>query len=354
MQSPPPVAAQQPFPYGWRYVQRTRPDGTTETQEVALTLEDVLHPQEDDVIPERPLHELERGYLASVLRVRVTGPRHVHVCSDQLIDWGVPSVRDTSPDVTVFVGLAQEADLDEGTFHLGPSKGRCLLVVEIVSPHTRSNDVERKPELYHQVGVPLYVLIDQQREGGPRRLVGYTWGPQGYEELPLDEQGRLVLGQFGLALLVRTDRLVCLDARTGQELGDYAQVARELDELKQRDQEREREMERTILRAHDAEAKARDEAQARTDAEARARDEARARADAEAKARDEAKARTDAEARARDEARARADAETRARDEAQARTDAEARASGEAAARELAEKEVRELRERLRLLQNGG
>jgi hypothetical protein len=33
---------------------------------VPLTLEDVLHPQEDDVIPERSFHELIRRYLTDI------------------------------------------------------------------------------------------------------------------------------------------------------------------------------------------------------------------------------------------------------------------------------------------------
>ena len=44
---------------------------------------------------------------------------------------------------------------------------------EIVSPHTRDNDVVAKLAEYHRAGVPLYVIIDQETEGGPRRLLGY-------------------------------------------------------------------------------------------------------------------------------------------------------------------------------------
>src|SRR4051812_12404548 len=180
----------EPFRYGYRYVQRTLPDGSVEFDQVPLTLEDVLHPQEGDVIIERRIHEMDCRHLADVFNSRPLGPAFASVTADLLIDWGVEGMRDTSPDIGVFVGLREEPDLEEGTFHLADSGGRCLLVVEVVSPHTRVNDVEHKVRLYHQARVPLYVLIDQEREGGPRRLVAYQWAAGGYAEVALDGQGR--------------------------------------------------------------------------------------------------------------------------------------------------------------------
>src|SRR5207302_5887503 len=103
----------------------TRPEGSTEPEQVPLSLEDVLHPQEGDVIPHRSLHEIECGYLAAVLRSRDLGPPLVHVTADLLIDWGVPGLRNHCPDVAVFAGLSQEPDLNAGTFHLADSGGRC-------------------------------------------------------------------------------------------------------------------------------------------------------------------------------------------------------------------------------------
>src|SRR4051812_47253843 len=79
-----------PFRYGWRYVRR---EGSEELEQVPLTLEDVLHPQEGDVIPERPIHELERGFFADIARSRPLQPPHYHVTSDCLIDPGVPGLR---------------------------------------------------------------------------------------------------------------------------------------------------------------------------------------------------------------------------------------------------------------------
>src|SRR5262245_23594850 len=145
--APPP---ENPYRYGWRYVKRTGPDGKVEFDQVPLTLEDVLHPQEEDVILNNDVHEMECSYLAGVMRSRPLGPAHVKVTSDMLIDWGVPDLRDTGPDVAVFVGLREQPELGKGTFHLKEWGGRCLLTVEIVSPSTRVNDVVHKFHEYHQ------------------------------------------------------------------------------------------------------------------------------------------------------------------------------------------------------------
>ena len=42
-----------PFRFGWRYVQQIRANGSKVSVQVPLTLDDVLHPQEGDHIPEK-------------------------------------------------------------------------------------------------------------------------------------------------------------------------------------------------------------------------------------------------------------------------------------------------------------
>ena len=39
-----------PFRYGWRYVRRVQPDGTTVIDQIPLTFEDLLYPEEDDFV----------------------------------------------------------------------------------------------------------------------------------------------------------------------------------------------------------------------------------------------------------------------------------------------------------------
>src|SRR5438552_16124297 len=99
---PPEPPESDPFRYGWRYVKHARPDGTVTVDQVPLTLEDVLHPQEGDVIAENTVHEPERGHLTGACRTRLARLHDGHVFSDCIIDWNVPGLRNHPPDGCVF------------------------------------------------------------------------------------------------------------------------------------------------------------------------------------------------------------------------------------------------------------
>jgi Uma2 family endonuclease len=269
-QPPTEPPADDPFRYGWRYVSVPTPDGGTELEQVPLTLEDVLHPQEGDVIPERPVHQLERGYFADIARSRPLGPPLYYVTTDCLVAWGKKGLRPHAPDVALFVGLRREPDLKAGTFRLAEYGGRCVLVLEVVSPDTRHNDVVRKMDHYFRAGVPLYILIDQERDDRPRTLRGYRRGSKGYRPIRMVD-GKLRLREVGLLLWMRDDRLVCADLETGKELGDYVRIARQLDEADQLIAEQKQALEESEERRREAEAQARAEAEARRAAEERAR-----------------------------------------------------------------------------------
>jgi Uma2 family endonuclease len=215
-----------PF-YGWRYLRRTRPDGSTELEEVPLTLEDVLHPQEYDKIPESPRHNADRDYLAQVLSTRVPKPGG-QVLSECLVDWGVEGILPHCPDIVVFEGLQKPLDEDKATFRLAEYGARCLLVIEVVSPHTRSNDVVSKRDEYHKAGVPLYVLVDQEDYGRPRQILALRHRTESYVLVPPDAQGRASLGSLGLLLGLQEDRAVCYDADTGRRFEDYCEISRAL------------------------------------------------------------------------------------------------------------------------------
>jgi Uma2 family endonuclease len=210
-----------PFRYGWRFVKKLRRDGTTDLVQVPLTLEDVLHPQEGDVIPESTLPEQDAEYLRPIFRQRAARLPRGFFLADCLVDWGVPPVRPHSPDLVVFRDVTPPARENFGLFRLHASGGHCVLALEIVSPNTRSNDVVHKLREYHQVGVPLYYLIDQEDEDGPRWVVGYRHTKARYVKMRPDRQGRLLIKPLGLWLGVEENHAVCYDADTGERLGDY-------------------------------------------------------------------------------------------------------------------------------------
>ncbi len=218
-----------PFRFGWRYVRQIGPDGSKVSVQVPLTLDDVLHPQEGDRITESSQQEQDRTYLVSVLRYRLSSNARTVVLSDCLINWGVRGLRNHSPDISVFDGVA-DRNRHWKTFRVAREGARTLLVIEIVSPdahdrQARDNDVVTKVREYYRARVPLYVLVDQEQEDSPRQIVGYRRGVRKYERLPLDGQGRLLLGPLNLLLGLRNERVVCWDADTGEEIQDFTAMA---------------------------------------------------------------------------------------------------------------------------------
>jgi hypothetical protein len=271
---PPQAAEADPYRYGWRYVRRTAPDGAETFDQVPLTPEDVLHPQEEDFIVNDSAHNNDRAYLHTVLDARRPRWPSAVVLEDVRVDLDIPSVRPLGPDVSVFFHV-RDPERRWGTFEVAAEGVRPVLLVEITSPETRSNDVGLKVDYFHRAGAALYVIVDRPRPDGPVKLTGYRYTPQQYEPLAPDSEGRLPLGPLGLLLGARGNRVVLYDAATGEELGDYAAVAEQRDRAEQ-----SREVEAQARRA--AEARAQEEAQARRAAEARAQEEAQARRTAEA------------------------------------------------------------------------
>jgi Uma2 family endonuclease len=216
--------ATDPFYYGWRYVERKDQNGRVVVDQVPLTAKDVLHPKEDDQIPEHSAHAQDRTYLAEVCTAQTADEPTTVVLSDCLVAWGVKGVRPTAPDVTVIPGVRERKQW--GTFYVARERARPQLVVEITSPKTRKDDLGIKRRYYYRAGVLFYVIVDQLRGRGPRqlRLLGYRRGQRGYEKLPLNDQGRLWLETVRVWLGVEDGQAVCYDAN-GKRIGTYTEQA---------------------------------------------------------------------------------------------------------------------------------
>lgn len=223
-----PTPGEDPFRYGWRYVRRTGPDGKEEWDQVPLTPEDVLHPQEEDFIVQTDAHDNDRIYLKNVLRARLENRPDALVLADHRVDWGVPGVRPHGPDIAVFFGV-QQWDPRQAPFYVAKSGGRPILVIEITSPTTRDNALGIKVTHYHRVGIPWYVIVDREPEGHAVQLIGYQHTPRRYAKMPCDDQGRLWLEPLGLWLGAKGDRVVCYDGETEEELGDYVTLSQALE-----------------------------------------------------------------------------------------------------------------------------
>jgi colicin import membrane protein len=243
-------------------VTRSGANGEGGYDEVPLTLEDVLHPLEDDIIPEDTFHNTDRAYIKSACQSRLRDRSGVLVMSDCLIDWNHASIRPMSPDVSVIFDVA-DPGMRRGTFYSAREGTWPRAVVEIVSPHTRSTDLA-KIDLYCQLQIPEYVMIDQQRDDGPRSLIHRRWDSIGWIETPGDANG-VLLQAANVRLSLRDERVVCFDATTGEEILDYIDLEEAHDELQDANTELQEALEAS-------QREVREQTRGREDAERRMRD----------------------------------------------------------------------------------
>jgi Uma2 family endonuclease len=245
-----------PYPYGWREAMRTLPDGKEVLERKPLTLEDILHPQVGDYRMHSDEHERFCNYLYNVLSARVADQPDAIVLHDLRVAWAHPDFRAHGPDIAVIFNVRRR--INWSTFSEEEEGTKPSLIIEIVSPSTRSVDVITKVDHYARVGVPNYIIVDRFERRGVmmRELVGYRLTPDGYEELSPNVDGWLWLEPVNLWLGLEGEDLVCYD-ESGEVLLDYVGM--------------------TEARA-EAEARAAEEAQARAaEAQARAAAEERIR-----------------------------------------------------------------------------
>jgi Uma2 family endonuclease len=218
-----------PFYYGRRKVWHELPDGSTRTEDTPLTLRDHLHPQEGDKFVEGSLHNDLRAYLEKVFWSRVDHDPGALVLSDTGIYWHEPEFDHHSPDVALIYGIREPRE-NWPSFDVIEQGTRPRLIVELVTPRYRKNDVVDKMRQYHQVHIPLYVILDRLRDDDPWVIRAYQWTPRHYQALPLEEDGRLWLADLNLWLAVDGLRIRCFDGSTDRELEDYKEVLKRMEQ----------------------------------------------------------------------------------------------------------------------------
>src|SRR5262249_42071 len=186
------------FEYGWRWVRRQGRNGRTEWVRIPLTLEDVLHPQEGDVLLPSDPHADDCTYSRDVLKDRYAGDDSVAVLTDCPIYWDIPGLEQHRPDVAVIFGVKRQQDWT--SFDVKSEAVRPALIIEVTSPKTRVNDVEAKVKEYARARVPHYVIADADEEHDRRRLTlrAYRLKRRAYELGKAGERGRAGLEAGGL------------------------------------------------------------------------------------------------------------------------------------------------------------
>lgn len=211
------------YPYGWRYVESVLTDGSVVFDQVPLTLEDVLHPQEGDQVTHSDVHQRICVYLFNVFRGLLAAMPGGVVLHDVRVAWDVPEVKPHGPDLAVILGVREHKNWS--TFDVAEEGVRPALLVEVTSPETRHIDLTTKLEEYDLVGVPFYVIVDivQRRGQIALRLLGYRQTPTVYAVLAPDERGWLWIEPLKVWLGVQDQDIVCYD-ETATPIGDYTDL----------------------------------------------------------------------------------------------------------------------------------
>jgi Uma2 family endonuclease len=298
--SPP---ADDPFRYGWKEVEVTLDNGEKDYINIPLTLEECVHPEENYKIVNGSRHEEERYYIWGVVRHRLSGDPHALALSDTGVYWDDPELKHHSPDIVVFFGIPEPRD-QWPSFFVAEEGVRPNLIIELTSPHNRPNDIVTKFQQYHQARVPWYLIVDRIQSEGPPCLLGYRWQPNGYVEFPPDADGRLLLVPIGLKLGVRGDRVALFDPKTGEELGDYDAVCRQVE----KERAARLAAEEKARKAEEESQKAQDDARKAEAGARKAQDDARKAEEESRKAQDDARKAREAARAAEEKATAQAEA----------------------------------------------
>jgi Uma2 family endonuclease len=239
------------YRYGYREVPRTDARGRIiDYVRMPLTEEDVLHPQEGDVIMNNSDHQRDCRYLVNTCIGQLGHDPHSVVLSDTGIFWDDPSLRHHAPDVAVILGV--RPNWRGGMFYVAVEGVRPALIIEITSPSTRNTDFRRKRRQYYLARVPIYVIVDEREDNGERVLaiIGYRRGPTRYQRQPLNEHARLWLEVVQVWLGAEDGRVACYDTQ-GHRIPDVTEVRQANEELVEANaaaQEKIRELEAELRR----------------------------------------------------------------------------------------------------------
>ena len=203
---------------GWRDVTTKMPDGTVRTKRIPLTMNDCLHPEENDVMPASTDHDAIIDYLKGLIRRRLVADVGALVTADCLFRWGHPSLRDHSPDIAVTFDVRDLPNRIFRSFDVKSEGVKPKVVIEVVSLDTRENDVTKKVDHYHQLGIPWYFIVDREDEDGPRSLIGYRYAPSGYVRLKPTDDGWLWVEPLNLWMEATEQGVNCYDGDTRQRL----------------------------------------------------------------------------------------------------------------------------------------
>jgi Uma2 family endonuclease len=249
-----------PFRYGSRRARVRLPNGQVIDQEIPLTPEDLLDPQLGDEVPQSGPHAKVVTTLNDLLQRHFEWDPDILVLFDMKILWATPGLPEPSPDLAVVRGI-RDKEAERSAFKVAEEGVLPCLIIEVVSYSDAAlyqNDHVKKVEIYQQVGIPEYLVIDPSLSPkDPVALTGYRLASDGrYRRIAPDSQGRLRSETTHLLFAPSEDgrRIRVCDAKTGEWLltsseADAARKAAEERALREAEIRRAAEAEVARLRA---------------------------------------------------------------------------------------------------------
>ncbi len=292
-----PSDAEDPFRLGFRERLTTTSDGREVFEQIPLTAEDLVYPEEGDVVTQGVPHfSFLNLWIAPMVNLLEKRPGTIVTSDVNLVLRH--ETKNCGPDIAVIEGDFDSTEvkraIPEGGINLSKVGGRLVFALEAVS--TSEKEIENKDlkvnvKRYAAEGVQEYFTVYPKAEGKVYNLVGRRLGPAGkYIKITPDPQGRVLSEKLGLLFSIddETDDLVVMDAETGQRL----RVLKEVEAAEQQEAAARQQAEADLKQETAARKK---EAAARQQAEADLEQEAAARKKAEADLEQEAAARQQAE-----------------------------------------------------------
>ena len=165
-------------------------------------------------------------YAVGALRVYYAARADVYVSGDLLVYYEEGNLRvSVAPDAFVVFGVEDRMRMNYKVWEEGKGPD---FVLEVASPNTWKEDVERKPGIYAGLGVGEYFLFDPTGEHLSPRLQGYRLVDGAYEHLPSVESidRTLAMSSEVLGLELRTkggSEMRFHDPATGEDLLSYSE-----------------------------------------------------------------------------------------------------------------------------------
>ncbi len=208
------LLAEDPFFYGWRWVG---------DEQVPLTEDDLLDPQEGDHVSEHTSHHWTVRKFCEVLEELFVARRRLDVLvgGNLKMLWRDPRIRKVAPDVVVIPGV-EDPGKDRKSFDEKQEGARPVFVLEVTSEATARTDLGKKPAIYQRAGVAESFILDSLVT--PWTLAGRRLHPATgrYRKIRPDADDRLLAESLEVSFAIGADgrSVDFFDARTGEKLRD--------------------------------------------------------------------------------------------------------------------------------------